>query len=393
MKITNIKSFLLTAPRDLHIVKIETDAGIHGLGEAGCSTREYAQEGALRHFRETLVGMDPMRIEHIWQILYRSAYYEGGRILTAVIAAVDMALYDIVGKALGVPVYQLLGGACRDKIFGFRTLNSVSDPDCLERSCEAIAEGWPAIRFGPGEPTCPKILRGGTGVEDPATVFDPWSAVSETAERFTEIHAGLQGRVPLGIDFHHRLSVAEAASFCQRIPRGSLAFLEEPIRCENPDAYAALRSMIEVPFAIGEEFSSKWAFLPYVERGLMNYCRLDVCCVGGLTEARKIAGWCEAHYIDLMPHNPIGPVCTAATVHLGAAVNNFTWLECVPRLSEAESAREVFPVMLQRQGPYYPLPTRPGLGVEIDEDAAARHPMTMHEHPHLSRPDGSYTNW
>src|SRR3970282_1908645 len=129
MKITEIKSFLLTAPRDLHIIKIETDQGLYGLGEAGCSTREYGQEGVLRHFREFLLGMDPMRIEHIWQILYRSAYYEGGRILAAVISATDTALYDIVGKALGVPVYQLLGGACRDRIFAFRTLGSLSAPD------------------------------------------------------------------------------------------------------------------------------------------------------------------------------------------------------------------------------------------------------------------------
>jgi galactonate dehydratase len=146
-----------------------------------------------------------------------------------------------------------------------------------------------------------------------------------------------------------------------------------------------------VPLAIGEEFASKWAFLPYIERGLTNYARIDVCCVGGLTEARKVAGWCEAHYIDLMPHNPIGPVCTAATVHLAAATNNFTWMECIPQLSE--SAREVFPVMLPRHGPYYPLPTQPGLGVEIDESALENYPFKIHEHPHLARPDGSYTNW
>jgi len=122
MKITEIKSFLLSNPRDLHIIKIETDAGIYGVGEAGCSTREHGQEGVLKHFREFLVGMDPMHIEHIWQVLYRSAYYEGGRIITGIMSAIDMALYDIVGKALKTPVYQLLGGACRDKVFGFRTV-------------------------------------------------------------------------------------------------------------------------------------------------------------------------------------------------------------------------------------------------------------------------------
>jgi len=391
MKITEIKSFLLTAPRDLHIIKVETDAGIYGLGEAGCSTREYAQEGALKHFREFLIGMDPMRMEHIWQILYRSAYFEGGRILTAVISAIDIALYDIVGKALGVPVYQLLGGACRDRVFGFVTAGSLSAQDCLDRARQAIEEGWPAVRFAPADPILPLAFRRDPDACDATNVLDVRAAIAQTAERFAEVHAKLHKRIPLGIDFHHRLSVAEAASFCQMIPRGSLAFLEEPIRCETPDAYAALRSMTDVPFAIGEEFASKWAFLPYVERGLTNFARVDVCCVGGLTEAKKVAGWCEAHYIDLMPHNPVGPVCTAATVHLAAACNNCTWVEVNPPMSEG--ARDVFPVMVERKGPYYPLPTRPGLGVEMDEDALERHPFRLREHPHLQRPDGSFTNW
>ncbi len=391
MKITDIKSFLLTAPRDLHIIKVETDAGIYGLGEAGCSTREFAQEGALRHFREFLIGMDPLRIEHIWQTLYRSAYYEGGRILTAVTSAIDIALYDIQGKALGVPVYQLLGGACRDRVYGFITCGSLSAPDCLERTQQAIEEGWPAVRFGPADPVLPLAFRREGDQPDATNVLDVRAAIADTAERFAEIHARVPRRVPLGIDFHHRLSVAEAASFCQMIPPGSLAFLEEPIRCETPDAYAVLRTMTDVPLAIGEEFASKWAFLPYIERGLTNFARVDVCCVGGLTEAKKVAGWSEAHYIDLMPHNPIGAVCTAATVHLAAACNNCTWVEVNPLMSEG--ARDVFPVMPERRGPYYPLPTLPGLGGEINEAALERHPFQIREHPHLQRPDGSYTNW
>jgi galactonate dehydratase len=149
--------------------------------------------------------------------------------------------------------------------------------------------------------------------------------------------------------------------------------------------------MTDIPFAIGEEFTSKWDFLPYIERDLTNFCRVDLACVGGITEAKKVAGWCEAHYIDLMPHNPIGAVCTAATIHLAAACNNVTWVETIPQLSER--AREVFPEIVEREGPYYPLPTRPGLGVEFDEDAAQRYPFELYEHPHLFRPDGSYTNW
>ena len=391
MKITEIKSFLFTAPRDLHIIKIETDEGIYGLGEAGCSTREFAQEGAVKHFREFLIGMDPTRIEHIWQTLYRSAYYEGGRILTAVISAIDVALYDILGKKLGVPVYQLLGGACRDRIDGFITCGALSAPDCLDRALQAVEEGWPAVRFSPADPVLPLAFKRATDPQDETEVLDVRGSIAATAERFSEIRAKIDNRIPLGIDFHHRLSVAEAASFCQMIPRGSLAFLEEPIRCETPDAYASLRTKTDVPFAIGEEFSSKWAFLPYIERGLTDFARVDVCCVGGLSEAKKVAGWCEAHYIDLMPHNPIGPVCTAATIHLAAACNNCNWVEVNAEMSEG--ARDVFPVMVERQGSYYPLPTRPGLGIEFDENALERHPFRIKEHPHLRKPDGSFTNW
>ncbi|HNR30895.1 MAG TPA: mandelate racemase/muconate lactonizing enzyme family protein [Candidatus Hydrogenedentes bacterium] len=391
MRITEIKSFLMSYPRDLHIIKIETDAGIYGVGEAGCSTREYGQEGVLRHFREFLVGMDPMHIEHIWQVLYRSAYYEGGRIITATMSAIDMALYDIVGKALRVPVYQLLGGACRDRVFGFRTVGALNDPKCAERVKEAVDEGWPTVRFSPADRIVPRALRTDVAQEDATRVFDVRESIAATAELFTEIHHVTDKRIALGIDYHHRLSVAEAAQFCQMIPRGSLAFLEEPIRNENPDAYAALRGMTDAPFAIGEEWSSKWAAVPYIERGLTNYARVDVCCIGGLTEAKKVAGWCETHYIDLMPHNPIGPVCTAATIHLAASINNLAWVEVVPAFNDASN--DVFPVSVERCGPYYTLPTRPGLGIEFDETAAAKYPMRMHEHPHLQRPDGSYTNW
>lgn len=391
MKITEIKSFLLSIPRDLHIVKIETDAGIYGIGEAGCSTRELGQDGVLKHFREFLIGMDPTRIEHVWQACYRGAYYEGGRIITGTMAAIDMALYDICGKALGVPVYQLLGGACRDRVYGFITVGGLSDPECQERVDAAVGEGWPAIRFSPADKIVPRALRVETARQDPSKVFDARESMAATAECFTEVWEKTDKRTALGVDYHHRLSVAEAAQFCQMIPRGSMSFLEEPIRNENPDAYASLRSMTDVPFAIGEEWSSKWAALPYIERGLTNFARVDICCIGGLTEAKKISGWCEAHYIDMMPHNPIGPVCTAATIHYAASINNLTWVEVVPTFNEGAS--DVFPKMIERCGTHFPLPTRPGLGVEFDENAALKYPMEIYEHPHLERPDGSYTNW
>jgi galactonate dehydratase len=226
---------------------------------------------------------------------------------------------------------------------------------------------------------------------DKVNMFEPRASIAETAEHFTQLWHALPKNIPLGIDYHHRLSVAEAATFCQLLVPGSMAYLEEPIRDETPESYLQLRRMTHVPFAIGEEWSSKWQARPYIEQGLTEFCRLDVCNIGGFTEAKKVAGWCEAHYIDLMPHNPLGEVCTAATIHMCFAVNNFAWVEINPTVNE--SAPEVFPVRLERSGPFYKLPTRPGLGVEFNELEALKRPHSGKDMPHFHKPDGSHTNW
>jgi galactonate dehydratase len=225
-------------------------------------------------------------------------------------------------------------------------------------------------------------------------VYEPRVSIAETAAWLALVREALGHGPVLGVDYHHRLSVAEAASFCQMLPPHTLDFLEEPIRDETPAAYEALRSMTEIPFAIGEEFASKWQFLPYVERGITNYARLDLCNVGGFTEAVKVAGWCEAHYIDLMPHNPLGPVCTAASVHLCAAVPNLSWLEVNISATDALGDRNdatVFPKQVRREGHWYPVPDGPGLGVEVNEDAL-NEPFGFREPVHLRRRDGSHTN-
>jgi galactonate dehydratase len=182
---------------------------------------------------------------------------------------------------------------------------------------------------------------------------------------------------------------------------GTLDFLEEPIRDEAPEAYEALRKLTTVPFAVGEEFSSKWQFMPYIERHITDYARVDICNVGGFTEAMKVAGWAEAHYIDLMPHNPLGPVCTAATIHLAAAVPNFAWLEVRATQSEnlyygkagINDADILFPVQPKLEGTGFPVLDAPGLGIEFDEALAMSHTWQFWEAPHWQRVDGSVTNW
>jgi galactonate dehydratase len=228
--------------------------------------------------------------------------------------------------------------------------------------------------------------------DDGSDVYEPFESIELAVHWLAEIRRVLGTSVELSIDFHHRLSVAEAALFCQRVEPLHLQFVEEPIRAESAEAYRQLRTMTHVPFAVGEEFSSKWAFAPFIEQGLLNYARLDVSNVGGLTESKKVAGWCEAHYIDVMPHNPLGPVTTAATIHLAAALPNFAQLEYQHRLAEAYPP-DLFPLMPALDGDSFPLPTSPGLGVEFNSVAASNHAFQLWEAPHWKRRDGSYTNW
>jgi galactonate dehydratase len=384
MKITNVIPFpVWVGTRNQLLVKVETDEGLFGWGESGLSGREKAVVGAVEHYAEFARGRDPMRIGRLWQEMYRSQYFEGGRVLTAAISAIDIALHDIKAKALGVPVYELLGGKQRDLIPTFATTHAPPGPEMISQARELLRHGWTCMRLSP------------SGHQD-RDIYEPREHIANSARWCERARAELGTEVVLGIDYHHRLSVAEAASFCQKMPRATLDFIEEPIRDETPEAYAALRRLTDIPFAIGEEFSSKWQFLPYIERDLHQFNRIDVCNVGGLTEAMKVAGWSEAHYVDMMPHNPLGPVCTAATVHFAAAVANFSWLEC--RVSPAETHlgfddSGIFPVQVRLENAHYIVPDGPGLGIEVDEARLKREAFKFWEAPHLRRRDGSYTNW
>jgi galactonate dehydratase len=387
MKITAIRPFpVWVGHRNQLIVKIETDEGIFGWGESGLSGRERAVVGAVEHFAKILVGQDPFKIGRIWQELYRSQYFEGGRVLTAAQSAIDIALHDVKGKALGVPVYELLGGKHRSHITTFASTGSISESgdETIATAKDLIARGWSTIRFFPAK------------WDHPQGIFEPRESIGPTAKFLTRAREELGDDVVLGIDYHHRLNVAETASFCQKMPSGTLDFLEEPIRDETPEAYENLRKLTDVPFAIGEEFASKWQFLPYIERGIHQFNRLDLCNVGGFTEAMKVAGWSEAHYVDLMPHNPLGPICTAATIHFSAAVPNFFALEVRANATDLYAGTptaEMFPVMPRLDGAVFQVPDGPGLGIEVNEDLLTAESFRFWEAPHLVRRDGSVTNW
>ena len=401
MKIKNIISYpVWIGSRNQLLVKVETDNGLEGWGESGLSSRELAVSGIIQHYKNLLVGKNPFEIGKIWQRLYRSQYFEGGRTITAAISAIDLALHDIKGKALNVPVYELLGGKQRNQVPTFATTSAPPGQEMIEQAKELIKSGWQAFRLslsqsgGGGEFESIYSKKFGTKSND-NNIFEPRESLNNTAKWIIEARKELGSEVVLGVDLHHRFSVAEAASFCNKLPQGTLEFLEEPIRDETPSAYNALRKMTNIPFAIGEEFASKWQFIPYIENDITQFARIDICNVGGITESMKIAGWCESHYIDMMPHNPLGPICTAASIHYGASVPNFAWLET--RESSAENAGffddEIIQSSHKMQNAMYVVSDEPGLGIKVNEDYLRNSKFKQWDPPQLERNDGSVTNW
>lgn len=384
MKITDIKAYGFWAGfRNVCLVKVETDEGIYGWGESGLSGREHAVIGAINHFKEFLIGQDPRNMNALWQEMYRSQYFEGGRVLAAAISAIDIALYDVIGKQLNVPVYQLLGGKQRNKIPLFATSIKPMGPALIDEMLQLKEEGWDVIR----------ATTGAHGDANKPLIFEPRQSIAETSTWLTKAREVLGNEVTLGIDYHHRLSVPETVSFIQRMPTGTLDFLEEPIRDQSPQAYQSLRSMCDVPFAIGEEFASKWDFAPYTESALTSFGRIDICNAGGFTEGMKIAAMCELHYIDMMPHNPLSPICAAASIHFCAAINNLSWLELPPYDGDMSDYDKYFVGRPLVKNNVFEVPDTPGLGIDVNEHLIKDLSFKFWEAPRLHKSDGSYTNW
>lgn len=380
MRITQVKAIPVSAGmqngRNYLFVKVETDDGLYGLGEAGITGKELAVQGAIQHFDEQLRGEDPTRIEHIWQRLFRGNFFKGGQILTAAISAVDLALWDIKGKALGVPVWELLGGKCRDKVACYAHIDGNNPEQLADDAVTKVKEGFRFVRFHIPE--------------EVGQILEPRRAVPQTVDRLAAVRDAVGNDVEICIDFHTRLDPIDAVRLCEATIPYDLFFAEDPVRSENPAAYAFVREHTNVPIAGGEELASKWEFQPLIEGDLIDYVRLDLCIVGGLTEARKIAGWAEAHYQKLAPHNPLGPVSTAACAHLDFASPLFG----VQELSRKPGyLPDLFPQQLSFRDGDLLLPDGAGLGIDIDEDAIDDHPFQMTVPIELRRDDGSVTNW
>ena len=376
MKIRSIKTHIVGEVRNFLFVVVETDEGITGVGEAGITWREEAMAGFVHALTPSLIGQDPNRIEHLWQVMLRCGFFPGGRIGAAAISAIDIALWDIKAKALGVPVYELLGGLVREKVVCYPHVPDGTLEEMVSGCRQKIDEGWKFVRFN---------------LPSQGDQLEPTTSVREGVALVEAVRTELGPEAEIIIDVHTRLDPPDAITLCRQLEPFRPYFVEDPVRCENPAAIGRLRQHVATPIAMGEQYATKWEFREALENDWIDFCRLDVCNVGGLTEARKIAGWCETHYIPIAPHNPLGPVSTAACLHLDLATSNFAVQECARIPGEVLS--DLFPVQVPFENGYMLPPTLPGLGVEFDESALEKYPPVEGDCPRLSRADGSFTNW
>ena len=376
MKITRIETVLVHPDhRNLLFVRVHTDEGIVGLGEAYSAGPDQATEAVIHDFEEWLVGRDPLEIERLWTLMYAGSRFPGGVVVNSAISGIEHALWDIAGKALGVPVYQLLGGRCRDRVRVYQSPRGKTPEELADHAVELIERyNYTGLKIGP-QPA------------DYAT--RPRNAViREAARRLEAVRRAVGPDIDIGVDPHARMTdPAEAAEMAAALAPYQPYFLEEPLRPENIDALAKLAGMTSARLATGEMLFTKYQFRDLLVREAVSIIQPDVCCVGGLLETKKIAAMAEAFYVDLAPHNPMGPVATAVNVHLSATCQNFVILEYTPDDTSPRRDLVVEPVKLVNG--YLELPTAPGLGIELNEDLVERYPYRSWRRPFPTRPDGS----
>lgn len=355
-------------------VRITTDDGTIGYGEAGTWGHIEAAGACIRRFAEYLVGRDAFAIEHHWNVMHRFSYFTG-LAENAAISAIDIALWDIKGKALNVPIYQLLGGAARTKarIYGHIYEHSIEK---MLVECQAKMEaGFNA--FGHLNPF---LDEGNEKVYFKTHIKNMRDAIDNT-QRMREV---VGDRVDLLIEIHRRLTPAEAIVFARGIEDTHPMFIEDPIRPEGPDAMARVAQKIGIPIATGERFANIYEFQTLMSRGGVEYARVDLCLCGGITGAKKVAAIAEAHHVQVVPHNPLSPIGLAACLQLDAAIPNFAIQEYATGFEAGifESRPEhlgsniVDKVPLPLDG-FVDIPSGPGLGMNLLADAQKiRPPLT-----------------
>lgn len=355
MKIDKIESFFIG---NGYVIRIHTDTGISGIGQTACWGYTEAVEKIVNTFEKYLIGQNPLRIEHHWQYLYRMGPFKGTALCGA-ISAVDIALWDIKGKHFGVPIWELLGGNCRDKI-RLHLLGGGGTPETMfEAAKSAVEEGFTALKFDP--------LVG--NFQDMAV-----DRLVKTARDL--VAAAREGGGPdldLIVEVHRKLTPMNSIVLETALAPFNLYFIEDPIQIDTITTQGELAKRMTTPLAIGERFTTIWEFRELLEHGGPQYVRPDVGLAGGLTHCKKIAAIAESYHSAVVTHNFLGPVITAASLHLDASIPNFVTQEYTKADESDQFA--VYNVSYQREGGYIPIPEVPGLGVELDDSLIEKTPF------------------
>lgn len=375
VKITDLNIVPVTLPNMPNtyvFVEVLTNAGVTGLGEATLEGKPEATMGALRDLRPFLIGKDPTMIEHLWQAIYRFSFYRGGPILTSALGGIDIALWDIQGKLLGVPVWKILGGPVRDRIRVYTHLGDEYPDRGAGRARELVSLGFRALKAFP---------------QGSFEMVEGPSKIHKIVASLKSIRQAVGDDVDLMFDAHGDLYPSVSWQLARELEELHLLWIEEPTLPEDVDAMKKVEEKIGVPIAAGERLFTIWGFRELLEKGIVDIVQPDIVHAGGISQAKKIAAMAEAYYVAVAPHNPLSPVATAACLHLDAAIPNFLIQEVVYGLP-ARNAIVNESIESVTDG-HVELPTKPGLGVELNHAVIRKYGYRHPEFEEVYRADGS----
>ena len=402
MKIERAYTIVTCPGRNFVTLKIVTADGVHGVGDATLNGRELAVKAYLdEHVIPCLFGRDPRNIEDTWQYLYRGAYWRRGPVTMAAIAAVDMALWDIVGKIARLPVYQLLGGRSRRGVMVYGHANGRDDGEAVEAVGRYIDMGYKAIRVQAGVPGLDKAYGVAKGdlYYEPADkglpdeeIWDTSLYLRHTPELFRKVRDAYGDDLHLLHDGHHRMTPIEAARLGKDLEPYHLFWLEDATPAENQEAFRLIRQHTTTPLAVGEIFNSIWDCKDLIREQLIDYIRAAIVHAGGITHVRRIADYASMYQVRTGCHGAtdLSPICMAAAVNFGLWVPNFGIQEYMRHTPETDA---VFPHNYRFDDGFMVMDEVPGLGVDIDEKLAAKYPYERAYLPVARLRDGSMWNW
>jgi galactonate dehydratase len=387
MKITRITAQVVNARlRNWIFVHVETDQpGLTGLGEATLEFQTRAVTGAIEDLAPLILGQDPRNTEHLWQVMFRHPFFKGGIVTMSALSGIDQALHDIKAKSLGIPLWQLLGGLTRDRLRMYDHLgggdssavyDSAHTESFAEKAARSRADGFTAVKILAVGKTAP---------------LDGLHALKSAESLMAAAREGAGDDMDIMVDLHGRTTAAMAIQYCEVLKPYRPWFIEEPCQPEDPQGIARVARSTTIPIASGERLCHRSDFLHLLQAQAIAIAQPDVCHAGGLTEVRRISALCDAFGVSMAPHNPLGPVATMVNIHLGFATPNFLIQEIMR--ADVPWRDEVVQGGAKIEGGYVLPPQSPGIGIEIDMNAAARHPYAEALPIQWHHADGSVADW